>query len=115
MTRVVADTLRIADAWLQVHEADDWTLDRYRGLADRTMGLALGGRTNLEARNRALEQFYTQLRRCSARCDGKPPIEHRIAGEDECRVVKHRWPPGRPSAKTRAEHDCDAAGCKVTE
>ncbi|WP_166680296.1 hypothetical protein [Kribbella sp. VKM Ac-2566] len=30
------------DAWLEVHEADDSTLDRYRELADRTIGPALG-------------------------------------------------------------------------
>jgi hypothetical protein len=30
------------DVWLEVHEADDSTLDRYRELADRTIGPALG-------------------------------------------------------------------------
>ncbi|WP_371407108.1 N-terminal phage integrase SAM-like domain-containing protein [Kribbella sp. NBC_00662] len=79
------------DAWLEVHEADDSTLDRYRELADRTIGPALGDVPISKLGTRALEQFYAQLRRCSARCDGKPFVEHRAAGEHECRVVvKHR-------------------------
>ena len=115
MTRVVADTLRIADAWLQVHEADDSTLDRYRELADRTMGLALGGTCQSRSSEPCLGTVLHAATTLQREVRREPPIEHRIAGEDECRVVKHRWPPGRPSAKTRAEHDCDAAGCKVTE
>jgi integrase len=104
------------DAWLEIHEADESTLDRYRELADGTIGPALGDVPISKLGARALEQFYAQLRRCSARCDGRPFVEHRTADAHECRVVvKHRWPPGRPSVKSRADHDCDAAGCRVAE
>lgn len=103
------------DAWLEVHEADESTLDRYRELMRRTIDPALGEVPISKLGARALEQFYAQLRRCSVRCNGKPYIEHRAAGEHECRTVKHRWPPGRPSVKSRADHDCVKAKCTVTE
>ena len=110
------------DEWLQVHEADENTVDNYRGLIERTIkdpaaggGQALGDVPISKLGARDLERFYAQLRRCSVRCNGKPFTEHRVEGPHECRTVRHRWPPGRPSAKARAEHDCEAAGCKVTE
>ncbi|WP_406048276.1 tyrosine-type recombinase/integrase [Kribbella sp. NBC_00889] len=101
--------------WLEVHEADESTLDRYRELVDRTIVPALGDVPISKIGTRALEKFYAQLRRCRVRCNGKPYIEHRVAGEHDCRVVQHRRPPGRPSAKSRAEHDCTSAGCNVVE
>lgn len=105
----------VLDEWLQVHEADESTLDRYGELAERTIAPALGDVPISKIGTRTLEKFYAQLRRCSVRCNGKPFIDHRTAGQHECRTVKHRWPPGRPSAKVRAEHDCAAAGCEVIE
>jgi len=101
--------------WLEVHEADESTLDRYRELVDRTIAPALGDVPISKIGSRALEKFYAQLRRCRVRCNGRPFIEHRIAGDHECRVLQHRRRPGRPSTKSRAEHDCAAAGCKVVE
>jgi hypothetical protein len=50
-----------ADAWLQAHEPDDATLDRYRELAALTIGLALCDIPISKLRTRALEQFYAQL------------------------------------------------------
>jgi integrase len=105
----------VLEAWLEVHEADESTLDRYRELAERTIGPALGHVPISKLGTRALEQFYAQLRRCSVRCNGKPYIEHRATGEHECRTVKHRRPPGRPSAQSLAAHECAVAGCEVIE
>jgi integrase len=112
----------VLDEWLEVHEADENTIANYRWLVKRTIatppatgGDALGDVPVSKLGPRDLERFYAQLRRCRVRCNGKPFTEHRVEGPHECRTVKHRWPPGRPSAKTRAEHDCQAAGCKVTE
>jgi integrase len=102
-------------AWLEVHEADESTLDRYRELATRTIGPALGDIPISKIGARQLEQFYAQLRRCSDRCNGKQYIDHRVARDHECRTVKHRWPPGRPSIKSRTNHDCTSANCEVIE
>jgi hypothetical protein len=62
-----------------------------------------------------LEERYAKLRRCRVRCDGRPFIEHRVDGPHECRVVKHRQPPGRRPAAGYSPHDCDAMKCKVIE
>jgi hypothetical protein len=42
-------------------------------------------------------------------------IDHREDGPHECRVVKHKRPPGRPPAGGYPAHDCGKAGCTVTE
>ena len=103
------------DAWMEVHEADESTRDDYRALIDRTIVPALGDVPVSKLGTRALEQFYAQLRRCRVRCKGKPYVEHVVAGPHECRTVQHRRRPGRPSAKSQAEHDCAVAQCKVIE
>jgi integrase len=53
-----------------------------------------------------LEQFYAELRRCRARCNGKAFIEHRTHDDHECRVVKHR---------RHRQYDCAEVGCRVVE
>ncbi|TWD81640.1 site-specific recombinase XerD [Kribbella amoyensis] len=103
------------DAWMEVHEAGESTLDDYRALIERTIAPALGDVPVSKIGAHALERFYAQLRRCRARCNGKPFVEHRAADPHECRSVQHRWRPGRPSAKSQAEHDCVVAQCKVVE
>ena len=105
----------VLSEWLDVHDADESTLDRYRELADKTIGPALGDVPISKLGTRMLERFYAQLRRCSIACDGKRFIVHRTEGDHDCRTVTHRWPPGRPSARTRADHNCEVSGCKVTE
>jgi integrase len=62
-----------------------------------------------------LEEFYAELRRCRARCDGRPAVDHRTEKSHECRVVRHRRPPGRPPAAGHPAHDCTTAGCTVIE
>jgi integrase len=42
-------------------------------------------------------------------------IDHRIAGEHECRVVRHRNPVGRPPAGGHRNHDCTKMRCEVIE
>lgn len=64
---------------------------------------------------RVLEELYAELRRCSERCDGRSATEHRVVGPHDCRVTKHRRPPGRPPAAGYPEHGCSEAGCKVVE
>ena len=101
------------DAWLRTHEAEESTLEGYRGYIRRTIRPALGDVPIGKVSPRLLEEFYADLRRCRARCRaGQPAVDHRTAAEHECRVVRHRRPPGRPSAKP---HDCAAANCTVVE
>ena len=103
------------DAWLSVHEVDETTLGNYRSYVERTIKPALGNVPISKLKAQTLELFYAQLRKCSERCNGKPYIEHRENGPHDCRTVRHRRKPGRPSAKSLAEHDCEAAGCIVVE
>ena len=37
---------------------------------------------------RILETFYSELRRCRVRCDGRPFIEHAVDGEHDCKESK---------------------------
>src|SRR4051812_35210899 len=103
------------DAWLSVHEVDETTLGNYRSYVERTIKPALGNVPISKLKAQTLELFYAQLRKCSERCNGKPYIEHRSAGPHDCRTVRHRRKPGRPSARSVAEHDCEVAGCTVVE
>ncbi|MGW5366483.1 hypothetical protein [Actinopolymorpha pittospori] len=92
------------DAWLQVHEADERTLEGYRGYTERTIKPALGDVSIAKVSARVLEQFYAQLRRCRTRCNGKAYVEHFTDEVHECDQVVHR--------RVRA-HDCAAAKCRV--
>jgi integrase len=101
--------------WLNVHEGDETTLDSYRGYLARTIGPAVGDVPISQLTTQTLEKFYAKLRKCRALCNGKPLIDHRTSRPHECRQVRHRRKPGRPSAKSIAEHDCTTAGCEVIE
>lgn len=111
-TRVTLGTT--IDEWLKVHEAEQTTLDGYRGYVERTIRPALGDVLLPKITVRVLEQLYAELRRCSRRCqNGEPAVDHRTAAPHECRSVRHRRRPGRPSAGE--VHDCAVAGCEVIE
>jgi integrase len=105
----------VIETWLDQHDGDETTLDSYRGYHRRTIGPRLGDEPVSRISTRMLEKFYAQLRKCSALCDGNPTIDHRTTRSHECRVVKHKRKPGRPSQTAAAEHDCSAAGCSVIE
>ncbi len=101
------------ETWLRTHEAEASTLDGYRGYVRRTIAPALGDVALGKITPQLLEEFYADLRRCRRRCrDGQPAVDHRTAAPHDCRAVRHRRPPGRPSSAT---HDCQAAGCSVVE
>ncbi|MBB5909117.1 tyrosine-type recombinase/integrase [Actinoalloteichus hymeniacidonis] len=80
------------DEWLRTSEHEESTRKTYLGYIDRSIKPVLGGLAVSKIDARALESFYTELRRCRTRCDRNPFIE------------KHA---------TRAEHDCGTAGCRV--
>lgn len=101
--------------WLKMLEVEDTTREAYEIYIRRYINAALGDEPVAKISARMLEGFYAELRRCRARCDGKPAIEHRVDGPHECREVRHKRPPGRPPAGGYPKHDCETAGCKVIE
>ena len=109
-------TFRVAmESWLRVHEVEDSTRESYERYARLYLYPAFGDHPIAKITARLLEEFYADLRRCSARCDGRPAIDHRADGPHQCRTVKHRRPPGRPPAGGYPDHDCTAARCTVVE
>ena len=103
------------DAWLRVHAIEESTRESYEHYARLYLYPVFGDEPVGKVTARLLEELYAELRRCSARCDGRSAIEHRVAGPHECRVTKHRRPPGRRLAAGYPEHDCSKAGCTVIE
>jgi integrase len=103
------------DAWLKIHEAEANTLRGYEANARRYIRPTLGHVPLSKITAQVLEEFYAQLRRCRARCNRRPMIDHRIDGEHECRVVRHRNPVGRPPAGGHRNHDCTKMRCEVIE
>ena len=109
-------TLRVAIVeWFRVHEVEETTREGYEIYIRRYILPALGDHPLAKISPRILEQFYAELRRCRARCDGSPAVDHRVDGPHECQVVVHRRPPGRPPIGGYPDHDCTAAGCAVKE
>jgi len=109
-------TFRAAvDSWLRVHEIEEVTRATYEAYARLYLYPALGDEPVGKITTRLLEEFYAELRRCRTRCDGRPAIDHRVVGPHECRVVRHRRPPGRPPAGGYPPHNCAEVGCKVIE
>jgi integrase len=105
----------VIETWLDQHDGDDTTIDGYRGYFRRTIDPHLGDVPAGRVTAQILEKFFAQLRRCSVICQGQPLVDHRTTRPHECRVVKHRRKPGRPSVRAQAEHDCATAGCTVIE
>jgi hypothetical protein len=103
------------DAWLKIHEVEANTLRGYEANARRYIKPALGDVPIGKVSAQVLEVFYAELRRCRTRCDGRAMTDHRLAGEHECRVVRHRNPVGRPPAGGHRNHDCNKMRCQVIE
>ncbi len=109
-------TFRAAmEAWLRVHELEETTRQSYESYARFYLYPAFGEEPVGKVTARLLEELYADLRRCRARCDGRPAIDHRTDEPHECRVVRHRRPRGRPPEAGYPDHDCAQAGCAVIE
>lgn len=74
--------------WLRTAELDDGTREMYRGYYRRNIEPVLGHEPLNKVTARVLETFYAELRRCRARCDGEPYIEHRSEGLHDCNAEK---------------------------
>jgi integrase len=108
-------TLGLAmDDWLKLHDVEENTRKGYETYIRRYIRPALGDVPVAKITAKVLEEFYAELRRCRVRCDGSPRVDHRTERPHECRVVRHRRPPGRRPVDA-PPHDCAAAGCTVTE
>jgi hypothetical protein len=66
--------------WIRTSVHEDSTREGYRGYLTRTIQPVLGDMPIAKITARMLESFYTELRRCRVRCDGRPFIEHKLAG-----------------------------------
>ena len=76
------------DEWLRTADIEDTTRHGYLGYIERTIRPTLGTVPVNKLTTRMLETFYGELRRCRARCDGRPFIEHKAEGEHDCRHEK---------------------------
>jgi integrase len=76
------------DEWMRTSEHEDSTREGYRGYITRTIQPVLGDVPITKITARMLENFYTELRRCRVRCDGRPFIEHKATGEHDCTAAK---------------------------
>jgi hypothetical protein len=58
--------------WLKTHEVEASTRKSYEDYLRLYVGPAFGDQPIGKIKARTLEQFYAELRRCSALCDGEP-------------------------------------------
>jgi hypothetical protein len=80
------------DEWLRTSEIEDSTRDGYVNYINRYIKPVLGGLPVRKIDAHALEGFYTELRRCRIRYEGKPFFEtHKAGGEHDC--VKEKCAP----------------------
>ncbi|MBB3052000.1 hypothetical protein FHS23_003029 [Prauserella isguenensis] len=89
---------RTFEEWLQIHEVDESPRELYEGFLAHHIGPLIGDEPVARITPRTLEQFYAELRRCRAHCDGQPGrVDHRTT-----------YPHGVP--RREAQADCPAAG-----
>lgn len=84
-TRTSATVDELLDRYLDVLEIADTTRDGYERLARLYIRPVLGPLPIGRIDGEVLDTFYSQLRRCRARCSrGRRTIDHRVAGPHEC-------------------------------
>ncbi|MEU6131418.1 hypothetical protein ABZ805_19780 [Saccharopolyspora sp. NPDC047091] len=76
------------EEWMRTNEIEESTSNTYRGYINRTIVPTLGEQPVNKISARMLESFYSDLRRCRARCDGEPYVEHRKPAEHDCQKAK---------------------------
>ena len=85
------------DEWLRATEIEDTTRRTYVGYIERTIKPAIGAVAITKLNARTLETLYGELRRCRARCDGRPFIEkHKSDSDHDCakkKCVPHKCRP----------------------
>jgi integrase len=80
--RTAANLAYLLDKWLPQHDVDENTRTSYESLIRNHIKPALGSvplTTLTRKATEIVEQFYADLRRCRARCDGRsPPLHPRL-------------------------------------
>jgi integrase len=85
--------------WLRAAELEDTTRRTYVGYIERTIIPELGPVPADKLTALTLERFFAELRRCRARCDGRPFVErHAADGEHDCVASSCRPHACRPMA-----------------
>lgn len=80
------------DEWMRTSELEDSTRETYEGYIRRTIKPALGDEPVRKVNAKVLENFYTDLRRCSIRCDQKPFVtKHATSNEHDCKAAECKW------------------------
>ncbi|MBV9010673.1 MAG: site-specific integrase [Pseudonocardiales bacterium] len=97
-SRTRASLGALLEEWLPGAELSATTRDNYAGLIDRFIRPALGALPLTRLTPPGIERFYGELRRCRARCDGRPFLEHRRPGEHDCAQAQCRPHECRPLA-----------------
>ena len=112
------------DAWLNVHDVEENTRRSYEMYTRRYVKAAAPGRPGTKAladvpigkvNVQLLEEFYASC--VGAATDATDGSRSTIGSMDHTSAgtVRHRRPPGRPSARAVREHDCTKAKCVVVE
>jgi integrase len=101
-SRTRASFSALLDEWLPGAELGPNTRDNYAGLINRFIRPALGDLPLSRITPQRIERFYGELRRCRARCDGRPFVEHRRSNDEhDCARAKcgpHECRPLAPSS-----------------
>ncbi|HEU5475296.1 MAG TPA: site-specific integrase [Actinophytocola sp.] len=72
------------DEWLRTNETEPSTRKTYVGYIANHIRPVLGSIPVRKIDARTLETFYTELRRCRTRCDGRPFMNHKTADDHDC-------------------------------
>jgi hypothetical protein len=83
-SRTSAAVGQLLDRYLEVLTIEDTTRAGYERLVRRHIRPVLGSLPISRVNGETIDSFYTQLRRCRARCDGRPSVEHRTTADHEC-------------------------------
>jgi integrase len=83
--RTRATVSQLLDRYLEVLDVGETTRPAYVSLVENHIRPVLGSLAVARVDAEVLDSFYAQLRRCRARCDGRPGhVDHRLRGEHEC-------------------------------
>jgi integrase len=74
----------VIDEWMRTSELEDSTRKTYEGYIERAIRPAIDALPARKVDARALESFYTELRRCRIRCDDTPFIVHKTTDTHDC-------------------------------
>jgi len=82
--RTNATVNQLLDRYLGVLEIEDTTRAGYESILRNYIRPLLGELSIARINGETLDSFYAELRRCHARCDRRPRIDHRTAVEHKC-------------------------------